>query len=136
MAGPQVQKQTDGHKPETLCAHTHLNCSVIKKSSKDFIVRYSTCVFFGAIFSFSLSTLRFVPLNIASVMAFLYAAKSRGEVRSSTSSSVSKSSGFLLFLRLRIKMDWLANEYQFILFAADIDNGTSLIIHPLFLLRF
>ena len=76
VAGPQVQKQADGHEPEFLRAHTHLHRSVIKKSSKGFRVSlltqsvYSTCAFFKEVSS-SLSTLRLVPLNIASVIAFL-----------------------------------------------------------------
>lgn len=110
MAGPQVQKKSDGREPEIIRAHTHLHCAVIKKSSKGFRISlltlpvYSTSAFFKDVSS-SLSTLRLVPGNMASVMAFLYAAKSSGEVRNSTSSSVSKSSGASLFLRLWMRMD-------------------------------
>src|SRR5690554_2436433 len=86
VACPQIKKQSDGHEPKFLCIHTHLNCSIIKKPGKDFSVRYPTSTFFDAApletFSSSLSMSRLVPLNIASVIAFLYAAKSTGEVRS------------------------------------------------------
>ena len=104
MAGPQIEKQTDRHEPEILAAHAHLHRAVIIKPGKQFIAVYPTIPFFGEDSS-SLSTLRFVPRSIASVMALLYAAKSSGEVSSSTSSSVSGSSGASLFLRLWMRMD-------------------------------
>jgi hypothetical protein len=50
----------------------HLHRAVIIEPGEDFSVFYPACEFFDALsFSVSLSTFRAVPLNIASLMAFL-----------------------------------------------------------------
>ncbi len=69
MATPQIEKQPDGHEPEVLRAHAHWYCGEIEKSGKGFFVRYPTATFFA--FSSSLSILRLVPRNMASVIASL-----------------------------------------------------------------
>lgn len=81
-----------GHEPHLILRKVQMCKSVIKKSGKQLIVCYPTFVFFE---SNSLSIFLFVPLCIESIIAFLYSARSNGEVKSSTSSSQSK--GFLLF---------------------------------------
>lgn len=70
VASPKVKKQSDGHEPEILRAHTQLNRAVIQKPGKQLLVVYPATPFFD-VGSSSLSTVRFVPLNIASVMAAL-----------------------------------------------------------------
>lgn len=100
VALPQIHKQPKRAEPEIICAHAHLNGSVIIQAREcDFII-HAPCVFFAVFSLSSLSMFRAVPLNMASVMAFLYAASSSGEVSSSTSSSLSRSRGASLFLRL------------------------------------
>ena len=77
-----------------------LRRSVIKKPGEQFLVCYPTCAFFEL---FSLSTFRFVPLNMASMMADLYSASSRGLVSSSTVSCVRSSCLSSGLLRLWMK---------------------------------
>ena len=98
-ACPQVKEQADGHEPEFICAHAHLYAAVIEKPGKQLIVIYPAMVFFVP-GSSSLSTWRRVPLNMASVTAFLYVASSIGVVSSSTVSSVSRVRGSSGCLRL------------------------------------
>lgn len=101
MALPQIQQKPERHKPHLFRSEVQLRRSVIEQPGEQFCVVHSAVTaFFGVS---SLSTLRFVPFSIASVIASLYSASSPGEVRSSTVSSVI--SGFLsLFLRLCISM--------------------------------
>ena len=69
MATPQIEEQPNGHEPEIFHAHAHRYRSEIVKSGKGFFVRYPTATFFAL--SSSLSILRFVPRNMASVIASL-----------------------------------------------------------------
>ena len=85
---PQVEKKTERRQPDLLGWKMQLRRSVIEKPGEQFLVCYPTCAFFEL---FSLSTFRFVPLNMASMMADLYSASSRGLVSSSTVSCVSSS---------------------------------------------
>lgn len=68
MALPQVHEQTKRHQPEFILGQMKLADAEIEKPGKQLIVAYSAAVFFE---SGSLSTFRFVPLNIASMMASL-----------------------------------------------------------------
>ena len=88
VAFPQVEEKTERRQPNLLGREMQLRRSVIKKPGEQFLVCYPTCAFFE---SFSLSTFRFVPLNMASMIAVLYSASSRGLVSSSTVSCVSSS---------------------------------------------
>lgn len=103
MALPQIQQEAKGHKPRFVHGKVKLGDSVIQKPGEQLLVAYlggSSCpagAFFG---SASLSTFRFVPRNMAAITASLYAVSSKGEVRSSTSSSVSKSFWSSLWRRL------------------------------------
>ena len=92
MTFPQVKQKSKWHEPHLILRKVQMCKSVIKKSGKQLIVCYPTFVFFE---SNSLSIFLFVPLCIESIIAFLYSARSYGEVISSSSSSLSK--GFLLF---------------------------------------
>lgn len=92
MTFPQVEQKSERHQPHLILRKVQMCKSVIKKSGEQLIVRYPTFVFFE---SDALSIFLFVPLFIESIIAFLYSARSNGEVKSSTSSSQSKS--FLLF---------------------------------------
>lgn len=92
MTFPQIKQKSKGHEPHLILQKIQMCKSVIKKSGEQFIVRYPTFVFFEVC---SLSIFLFVPLCIESIIALLYSARSNGEVKSSTSSSVSN--GFLLF---------------------------------------
>ena len=91
MTLPQIQQKTKRHKPHLFRSEVQLRRAVIEQPSEQFIIVYSAVTAFFEVSS--LSTFRFVPLSIASVIASLYSASSPGEVRSSTVSSVS--SGFL-----------------------------------------
>ena len=92
VALPQIQQKSKRHQPHLILRQMKVGKTVIKKPGKQLRIgdRYPTCAFFE---SFSLSTLRLVPLYSASVMAVLYPARSRGVVKSSTTSSVSGSLG-------------------------------------------
>ena len=70
MASPEIKKQTAGHKPENIRVHAHLNRAVIEEPGKQLVVVYPAFLFFDVGAS-SLSISRFVPLNMASVMAVL-----------------------------------------------------------------
>lgn len=91
MTLPQIQQKPKRHKPHLFRSEVQLRRAVIEQPSEQFIIVYSAVTAFFEVSS--LSTFRFVPLSIASVIASLYSASSPGEVRSSTVSSVS--SGFL-----------------------------------------
>ena len=97
MTLPQIKQKSERHQPHLILRKIQMCKSVIKKSGEQLIVRYPTFVFFK---SDSLSMFRFVPFCIETIIVFLYSARSNGEVKSSTSSSVSN--GFLLsrFFRL------------------------------------
>ena len=88
MTFPQIQQQAERRQPHLVDFHSEMSDAVINKSGKQLLICYPTTAFFE---SFSLSTFRFAPLNIASMMALLYSASSSGEVSSSTTSSVSGS---------------------------------------------
>lgn len=101
MALPQIQQKPKRHQPHLFRTEVQLRRAVIEQPSEQLIIVYSAATAFFELSS--LSTFRFVPFNIASVIASLYSASSPGEVRSSTVSSVS--SGFLSsHLRLCICM--------------------------------
>ena len=97
VAFPKVEQIAERHQPHFVETEMQLCRSEIQQSGKYFLVTYPTVTFFELV---SLSTLRLVPLNIASMMAFLYAASSSGEVSSSTTSAVSSSRFASGFLRL------------------------------------
>ena len=97
MALPKVEQIAERHQPHFVKGNVQLCRSEIKQSGKEFLITYPTVTFFEL---FSLSTFRLVPLNMASMMAFLYVASSSGEVRSSTTSAVSSSRFASGFLRL------------------------------------
>ena len=61
VAFPQIQQQTERHQPHFILAEMKVGKAVIKKPGKQLRIgdRYPTYAFFG---SFSLSTLRLVPL--------------------------------------------------------------------------
>ena len=101
MALPQIHQKAERHKPHLLRSKVQLSRSVIEQPGEQFCVVHSAVTAFFDVSS--LSTLRFVPFSIASVIASLYSASSPGEVRSSTVSSV-RSGFFSLFLRLCISM--------------------------------
>ena len=101
MALPQIHQKAERHKPHLLRRKVQLHRSVIEQPGEQFCVIHSAVAAFFEISS--LSTFRFVPFSIASVIASLYSASSPGEVRSSTVSSV-RSGFFSLFLRLYISM--------------------------------
>ena len=69
MAFPIIHQLADGHEPCFLLGAVQVNRSVIHKPGKQFIITYPACVFFEP--SSSLSMFRFVPLNIAAVIATL-----------------------------------------------------------------
>jgi hypothetical protein len=89
-----------------------LHYTVIDQSGKQLFIRYPgggrlpTSAFFS---ESSLPTYRLVPFVIASMIAALYAARSYGEVKSSTASSVS-SSRFSEFCKLWIRTLWFAKS--------------------------
>ena len=107
MTLPQIQQKAERHKPHLFRRKVQLRRSVIEQPGEQFCVIHSAVTAFFEVSATparcSLSTFRFVPFSIASVIASLYSASSPGEVRSSTVSSVR--SGFLsLFLKLCISM--------------------------------
>ena len=104
---PLIQEYANGHQPDIHLIPSKLCYTVIKKSGKQLLIAYPTCTFFDS--GSSDSMYLFVSLNIASVMASLYPARSKGYVKSSTSSSVS-SGFFSWFIRLSIRIPWLANK--------------------------
>lgn len=85
VALPQIEEQSERHEPNLFLRQVEMRHAVIKKSSKQLTVAYSTFAFFGVS---SLSTLRLVPRCIAAMIALLYSARSYGVVSSSTVSSV------------------------------------------------
>lgn len=85
---PLVEQSADWHKPDLTLRPMQERYTVKNEPGKQLLVAYPTTAFFG---SSSDSTSRFVPLYIASIMALLYSASWKGEVSSSTASSVSKS---------------------------------------------
>lgn len=97
MALPQIEQLPKRHKPQLFRPEVQLCRTVIEQPSKQFSVVYPAVTAFFELSS--LTTFRFVPFSIASVIASLHSASSPGEVRSSTVSSVS-SDFFSLFLRL------------------------------------
>ena len=90
VALPQIEKKAERRQPHLLGGKMKLRRSVIEKPGEQFRIgnRSPTYAFFALI---SLSTFRFVPLYIASKIADLYSASSRGLVSSSTVSCVSSS---------------------------------------------
>lgn len=68
VALPQIHQQANGREPGFLLGAVQMHCTVIEKSGKQLFVAYPTSTFFE---SPSLSILRAVPLNIASVIAAL-----------------------------------------------------------------
>ena len=101
MAFPEVEEQSERSHPHLILRKMKVGDAEIKKPGKKLPVGYSASGFFGSV---SLSTFRFIPFIIASVIASLYEARSEGTVRSSTSSSVRRGLGLSLFLRLWIIM--------------------------------
>lgn len=86
VAFPKIHKKSKRHQPKLLLRKMKLADAVIEKPGKQLFVIYSAAAFFK---SGSLSTFRFVPRYMASIMASLYPVSSIGDVRSSTSSAVS-----------------------------------------------
>lgn len=101
MTLPQIQQKPERHKPHIFRTEVQLCRAVIEQPGKQLIIVYSAVTAFFKLSS--LSTFRFVPFSIASVIASLYSASSPGDVRSSTVSSV-RSCFFSLFLRLCISI--------------------------------
>ena len=101
MTLPQIQQKPERHKPHLFRTEVQLCRAIIEQPGKQFIIVYSAVTAFFEVSS--LSTFRFVPFIIASVIASLYSASSPGDVKSSTVSSV-RSCFFSLFLRLCISM--------------------------------
>ena len=99
---PLVEQMTDRHEPHLRLRPTEERNAVKNQSGKQLFIAYPTCAFFE--FG-SLSTSRLVPLYMASMMAFLYSANSKGEVRSSTDSSASSSFFAFGFCRLYTSTD-------------------------------
>ncbi len=97
MALPQIQQKPKRHQPHLFRIEVQLHRAVIEQPGEQFCVIHSAVTAFFEVSS--LSTFRFVPFSIASVIASLYSASSPGDVRSSTVSSV-RSGFFSLFLRL------------------------------------
>ncbi|MBQ4370067.1 MAG: hypothetical protein II784_03600 [Oscillospiraceae bacterium] len=64
MALPQIEQQSERHRPDLILGKMKLGEAVIKEPGKQLFVRYPTTAFFE---SPSLSTFLFVPLYIASV---------------------------------------------------------------------
>ena len=90
-----IEQMTERHQPHFTLLPMKQTDTVKYQPGKDFTVCYPAVVFFVG----SLSTSRFAPLYIAVIMAFLYSARSYGEVSSSTVSSV-RSGFFFSFQRL------------------------------------
>ena len=88
VALPQIQQQAEGQEHSFLRGKAQLGGAVIEKPGKQLGVCYPTSTFFESV---SLSIFRLVPLYMASMMASLYPASSKGEVSSSTASWVSGS---------------------------------------------
>ena len=97
MTFNKVKQQTKWHQPHLALRQIEMGDAVIQEPGEQFRVVYPAVAFFE---SFSLSTLRCVPLNSASVIADLYSVRSCGVVRISTSSSVSRALGLSLCLML------------------------------------
>lgn len=95
---PLIQKFSYCHKPYFLLIPPKLCDPIIYEPGKQLIVAYPAGSFFDSVSSDS--TYLFVPLNIASIMASLYAESSSGEVSNSTSSSLRSSFLLPLFFRL------------------------------------
>ena len=66
---PLVEQMSDRHRPYFGLRPTEQGCSIKNQPGKQFFIAYPTDKFFEG--SSSLSTFRFVPLYIASMMAFL-----------------------------------------------------------------
>ena len=66
---PLVEQMTQRHKPDLPLGPVQQSHAVKNQPGKQLLVAYPTCAFFED--SSSLSILRFVPLNIASIMQFL-----------------------------------------------------------------
>ena len=66
---PLVEQMTQRHKPDLQFGPVQQSDAVKNQPGKQLLVAYPTCAFFED--SSSLSILRFVPLNIASIMQFL-----------------------------------------------------------------
>lgn len=66
---PLVQQMADRHQPDLLLGSVKEGYAIKNQPGKQLLVAYPTCAFFED--SSSLSILRFVPLNIASIMQFL-----------------------------------------------------------------
>ena len=86
VAFPQIEQEAKRREPHLISRKVQLRRPVVEKPGEQFVIRHPICAFFG---SSTLSTLRRVPLDIASMIAFLYAARSYGLVSSSTTSVVS-----------------------------------------------
>lgn len=69
IALPLVEEVADGHKPYLLFRPVEKGYAVKNQSGKQLIVAYPTTAFGD--FSSSLSISRLVPLNMASIIAFL-----------------------------------------------------------------
>ena len=68
VALPQIQQIPERHQPRFLLGAPQGNRCIINQSGKQLLVAYPTGTFFG---SASLSTFRFVPRNMASMIASL-----------------------------------------------------------------
>ena len=86
VAFPQIEQEAKRREPHLISRKVQLRRPIVEKPGEQFSIRHPICAFFG---SSTLSTFRFVPLDIASMIAVLYAARSYGLVSSSTTSVVS-----------------------------------------------
>ena len=116
--------------------------AVIQEPGEQFRVVYPAVAFFE---SFSLSTLRCVPLNSASVIADLYSVRSCALALCACESTPKSLVVFYsqngatkkvaeIFQTAVTTCDFFGGagrEQELVLLTADIDNGTSVVIHAL-----
>jgi hypothetical protein len=87
MTFEQIHQIANRHQPDFFFSAIQLHRPKVNESGKEFLLTYPTASFFDS----SLSTFLLVPFNILAIIAFLYWARSKGEVKSSISSSVNSS---------------------------------------------
>jgi len=83
---PLVEERAEWHKPDFALRPVEKGHTIKNQSGKQFLIAYPADPFFEL--SSSLWTKRRVPLYIDVIIASLYAARSSGEVKSSTASCV------------------------------------------------
>jgi hypothetical protein len=101
MTFEQIHQITYRHQPDFFFPAIQLHRPKVNDPGKECLLTYPATSFFDS----SLSTFLLVPFSILAIIAFLYWARSNGEVKSSISSSVKSSCLLSLFLRLWIRID-------------------------------